>query len=334
MASFELLTGMVAAVAILLVILTLILEWIVEARYPAVGAFTEINGMRVHYVDIPEGAAADLAPMIFIHGASGNARDLYGAFGDRLKGRGRMIFVDRPGAGYSGRASAADAAPDAQADYVAGLMEQLSITRAIIIGHSLGSAVAAAFGVNHRDKVAGLVFIAPATHPWAGVDIGWYYRLANTPLLGWLFIHLIAVPFGHLMYHGAVKEVFWPNRAPHDYAHRSATRLVLRRANFRHNARDIGRLNDNVARLSPRYREITAPTVIITGDRDGVVAPDLHARGLARDIEGARLVWLKDIGHMPTYSNTDEIIAEIEWLNGRIREIEAAQMPERPSLET
>ena len=334
MVSLEYAIGALAVVAALLVAATLVLERRVEARFPPAGAFADVDGIRIHYIDVPEDASADLLPMVFIHGASGNARDLYGAFAERLTGRGRMVFVDRPGAGYSGRAGDADAAPDVQAGYVAGLLDRLGIARAVIIGHSLGGAVAAAFGVDHKKKAAGLVFIAPATHPWPGADIGWYYRLANRPLIGWLFIHLAVGPLGHLKYRGAVKEVFEPNKAPRDYGHRSATRLVLRRSSFRHNAKDIGGLNDNVARMSQRYCEITAPTVIITGDSDGIVLPDLHSRGLARDIKGSRLVWLKDVGHMPTYSATDAIVAEIERLNRTIREAETSQIPERPSLET
>jgi pimeloyl-ACP methyl ester carboxylesterase len=41
-----------------------------------------------------------------------------------------------------------------------------------------------------------------------------------------------------------------------------------------------------VTRVAPRYPEIKAPTVIITGDSDSVVLAHIHSEGLARDIEG------------------------------------------------
>lgn len=334
MALLELVIGSLAALAFLLMTVSFFLERRVEARFPPAGAFADIDGTPIHYIDVPAGPAADLAPMVFIHGAGGNARDLHGAFAEPLAGRGRMVFVDRPGAGYSGRAGARDTAPDAQANYVAGLMDRLGMPDAIVIGHSLGAAVAAAFAVDHPGKTAGLVLLAPATHPWPGGGIGWYWRIANLPVVGWLFAQAIAAPFGHLLYRRAVRAVFRPNRMPADYGLRSATRLVLRRENFMHNARDVGQLNGHVARLSPRYREIVAPTVIITGDSDGTVSPELHARALERDIAGSRLVWLRDTGHMATYTATGEIIAEIERLNRPIAGKAASQMPERPSLAT
>lgn len=343
MQALEFLAGVVAVLALGAALATQLLSRNVERRFPPLGEFAETDGIRLHYFDIPAGPSADLAPMVFVHGASGNARDLMGAFGDRLKGRGRMIFVDRPGAGYSGRTGGNDAAPDLQAGYVAALLDRLAIGKAVIVGHSLGGAITAAFAVQHPEKTAGLVFIAPATHPWPEAQISWYYKLANLPVLGALFAHTVAVPFGNLKYRSVVREVFAPDRVPNSYSHRSATRLVLRPANFLHNARDVGDLHANVERLSLRYGEIRAPTVIITGDRDNTVLADIHSVGLQRDIEGARLVWLENTGHMPTYSATDQIIAEIERLNADIRSKPASgplprrgepQIPDRPSLAT
>ncbi len=314
--------GLLALSVLVLAVLTPWLARRVEARFPPIGRFAEVGGIRLHFIDMAAAGDGDLLPMIFLHGASGNARELAGAFAQPLAGRARMIFVDRPGAGYSGRAVAGDADPSVQAGYVAGLMDQLGIGRAVIIGHSWGGAVAAAFGVHHKEKTAGLVFISPATHPWPGADITWYYDVTNTPVIGPLFAYTLAIPFGNLRYRGAVRGVFAPNAVAKDYGERSATRLVLRPANFLANAADVGALYESVVKLQPRYREISAPTVIISGDSDDTVLADIHSEGLKRDIAGAKLVYLKNTGHIPTYTATARIIAEIEALNQRIRATE------------
>lgn len=341
MQAVEFLAGLLLLLLAGAALATRLLSGIVERRFPPLGAFAEIDGVPLHYFDVAASEPADLLPMVFLHGASGNARDLMGAFAEPLRGRGRMIFVDRPGAGYSGRLGKRDAAPDLQARYVCGLLDALGIDRAVIVGHSLGGSVAAAFAIHHPDRTAGLVFIAPATHPWPGAEISWYYRLANLPVLGPIFAHTFAVPAGNLKYRSAVRDVFAPNKVPGDYWKRSATRLVLRPGNFLHNAVDVGALHDNVRRLAPRYGEIRVPAVIISGDSDNTVLADLHSTGLERDIEGARLVWLKNTGHMPTYSATAQIIVEIEQLNDDIRAAArpdapggGRQMPDRPSLAT
>lgn len=290
------------------------MSWRVERQFPPSGQFAQVDGVRLHYFDLPPGDDADLPPMVFIHGASGNARDLMGAFVPALEGRARLLFVDRPGAGYSQRGPGDGASPEAQAKLIAGLMDEIGIGKAIIVGHSLGGAITAAFALNHADKAHGLAFIAPATHPWPGGEITWYYDIAGLPLAGRVFSELLAVPLGNLVYRRAAKAVFKPEKMPPDYPRLSATRLVLRPDNFRHNAADVGRLFANVSRMAERYSEIDLPTVIITGDSDDVVLADIHSTGLERDIAGARLVWLDKGGHMPSYTRTNEIIVELERL--------------------
>ncbi|TIN43796.1 MAG: alpha/beta hydrolase, partial [Mesorhizobium sp.] len=56
---------------------------------------------------------------------------------------------------------------------------------------------------------------------------------------------------------------------------------------------------------APRYAEIKAPTVVISGDRDKVVYAHIHSVGLARDIAGAELVWVHNLGHKPDWIATD-----------------------------
>ena len=43
--------------------------------------------------------------------------------------------------------------------------------------------------------LAGLVLLAPATHPWPG-GVTWYYDLAARPVVGPLFSWTVALPVG------------------------------------------------------------------------------------------------------------------------------------------
>lgn len=312
---------MTATIIVLLAALAGLTQYLahnVNQRFPAQGNFADIDGVRLHFLDLAADAGKqDLLPMIFLHGASGNARDLHGALGGKMRGRARMIFIDRPGSGHSQRGGDGMDAPDAQARLVAGLMHSLGIERAVIVGHSLGAAVAVAFAVDHKDRTAGLVLISPATHPWPGGGVSWYYDVANFPVLGRLFCETLAIPAGNLMFEKALKGVFAPDEVASGYEAVSGAELILRPANFAHNARDVGGLFAHVTRLSPRYGEITAPTVIISGDADDVVRADIHSIGLERDISGAKLVWLENTGHTPAWSAPDKVIAEIVELNAR-----------------
>ncbi|MDP9809919.1 pimeloyl-ACP methyl ester carboxylesterase [Rhizobium tibeticum] len=294
-----------------------------EATCPNIGELTDIGGYRLNAFHVARPETADLPPIVFIHGASGNLLDQVGAFLQPLEGRAEMLFVDRPGHGYSERGGPENALPSGQADAIAKLMESRGIKRAVVVGHSFGGAIAAAFGVRHPDKTEGLLFLAPATHPWPG-GVEWYYHLAAMPILGWLFTHAVVVPLGLRRLEQATQNVFRPNPRPDDYIAKTGPTLVLRPRAFFHNAVDCTRLLEYVKAQSAQYSRITAPTVIITGDSDGIVWEHLHSQGLALDIAGSELVKIRGLGHKPDYVVTDVAIAAVEKIGGASRDLQAA----------
>ncbi|MFN7102012.1 MAG: alpha/beta fold hydrolase [Pseudorhizobium sp.] len=302
----------------------------IETEFPNHGELIDVGRYRMNSLHLPAGPDADLPPIVFIHGASGNLRDQETAFRPALEGRGELLFVDRPGHGYSERGGAQNDFPDGQADALALLMEKRGIERAIIVGHSFGGAIAASFALRHPQKTLGLLFLASATHPWPG-GVDWYYDLARAPYVGWLFSRVIAVPAGLTRLEGATRGVFSPNPRPERYVTQGAPALVLRPANFRYNAIDVANLNDYARRIAPLYRSIKTPTVIISGNRDPVVAEEIHSVGLRQDIEGSELVWLDNVGHKPDYVATAIAVAAIEKLAGSDRDLqEAARRFEAP----
>lgn len=287
--------------------------------FPPMGEKVVVDGVALHYVDRPAEASAaapaDGLPVLFIHGASGNLLDPYMAFGDKLAGR-RLIFIDRPGHGHSERGGVANSSPIRQAALVKGVLDRLGIGRAVVVGHSLGASVAAAFALAYPATTAGLVFVAPASHPWGG-KLPWFHRLTRIPLVSTVFVHALALPIGLALVPAMVKSTFAPEPAPERYMRRIGGYLVLRPRSFRANSRDVNDLHQHLAAMAPSYHRIHAPTVIITGDSDPVVWAEIHAQGLARDIEGARLVVLPGVGHMPHHTATATVIGAIEEVAAR-----------------
>lgn len=293
-----------------------------ETVYPNIGTRTDVGGYALNSVDLPAGANADLPPIVFIHGASGNLRDQLFAFRKPLEGRARLIFVDRPGYGYSDRGGPENDTPAGQADAIARLLDKKGIDRAIIVGHSLGGAIAASFGVRHPDKTAGLLFLSAATHPWNG-GVDWYYDLAAAPVVGSLFRHTLLLPVGLGRIDSGSEAVFAPNPMPRDYVVDTMPGMILRPGAFYANAVDVSGLNAFVKTMEPRYKEIKAPTVIITGDSDDIVAEEIHSVGLKRDIPNSELLWLKGVGHKTDYVANGLAVAAIEKLGGKPRDLAA-----------
>ncbi|HEV8469633.1 MAG TPA: alpha/beta fold hydrolase [Candidatus Limnocylindria bacterium] len=89
--------------------------------------------------------------------------------------------VDLPGFALHPSLRAADATVVQLADYVARVIEELSIPRALVLGHSLGGGVALHLALRRPELVSGLVLIAPAA---LGLSLHWIYKLYCVPLLG------------------------------------------------------------------------------------------------------------------------------------------------------
>lgn len=314
----KLIAGLILLTTALLFIATYFIAKDIRQTFPPIGDFKIINGVKLHYVDTGKLAETNKPAVIFIHGAGGNLQDPMPIYNEALKKYFRTIFLDRPGQGYSESFKGSNDVA-IQTSSIAKLMDELSIEEAIIVGHSFGGALASTFAVLYPEKTAGLILLAPVTHPWhTGVD--WHYDLGNTPFLGWLFSHTLAPVAGHFIYPDAIKRLFLPNEMPVDYKETSATKLALLPENFHSNAKDVARVHEHVETFQSRYKEITAPTHIYHGDKDDIVSLEIHSiNGLAKDIKHSKLIILNDVGHKPDYVASEQIIDSInEMANGTI----------------
>jgi pimeloyl-ACP methyl ester carboxylesterase len=300
----------------------------IEAAHPPAGRFVQASGRRFHVVDLPAAAgsgapsadaagAAEPPAIVFLHGAVATLVDPLTAFRPTLEGRARLVFLDRPGHGYSERGGPEDADPIVQSDAIAAALAAIGVSRAIIVGHSFGGAVAAAFAVRHPDLTAGLVLLAPATHPWPG-GVSWSYDLVGAPVIGGLVSETITTPLGLALLPSGFAGVFAPETPPDGLIEETAAKLALRPQAFRASAEDIRGLKARLTAFAPRYAEIAAPTVVLAGDSDRVVSTDIHARALVAAVRGARLVVLPGAGHALQHTRTDVIVAEIERMLAEI----------------
>jgi pimeloyl-ACP methyl ester carboxylesterase len=296
--------------------------WLIERRNPPVGTFATVNGTRMHFVHVPARDEAELPAIVFLHGASSNLKDQMVPLKPLLEGRAELLFLDRPGHGWSQRGSGNET-PFGQAKTVAALMDHLGIRNAILVGHSFGAAEATAFALAYPERARGLVLLASATHPWQGGATSWYYSLTAIPVVGHLFAGSFAWPGGRLRLAQATECVFSPNRMPEGYTELASIGLVLRPAAFRANAIDVAGLYRHTLETVPRYAAIKAPTVVVSGDRDTVVDEEIHSIGLARDIEGAELVWVKNLGHKPDWIAPELVVAAIENVAGGSNDLQA-----------
>ena len=216
---------------------TLIGAKLIERVHPPYGRFLKIGGLRQHVVELGDGAGVVNGPaIVLLHGAGCNLEDMRLALGERLADRHRVILLDRPGLGWSERRSSNGSSPAYQAAMLSAVLDRLGVDRVILVGHSWGGLLALTFALDYPHRVAGLVVIAPPTHPWLG-QTTWLYSVFAIPLVGWVFAHTLTLPFGALLIGPGFRGAFLPQSPPPGYMKRSAARLLLRPATLLANAR-------------------------------------------------------------------------------------------------
>ena len=278
-----------------------------ERAHPTRGKMVEVAGATLHVVELgPSGAP----PIVLLHGASSNL-EVMRPLAERLSQTHRVILLDRPGHGWSTRANFSDSTPEPQARMIAQALEKLGVSPAIVVAHSWSGALALRIALDHPERVAGLVMLAPVAYPWPG-GVSQYNYAVTAPVIGPLLAHTITLPLGLLLADSGSRSVFAPQAMPENFVKDSATRLLLRPREFVANAWDLVTLRAAMAEQAPRYGTIAVPITIIAGDVDKTVSTHIHSQPLAKTAKNTKLIVLNGVGHMIQYAAPDLVVSEIE----------------------
>ncbi|WP_321801314.1 alpha/beta hydrolase [Caballeronia sp. J97] len=124
------------------------------------GTFTQVRGdLRLHHFEAGAGR-----PVVFIHGsgpgASGfsNFKHNYPAF---AAAGHRAIVVDLPGYGQSSKPADVAYTLDFFVGALRAQLEALGVGPAVLLGNSLGGAIALKYALDYPDSVDGLIMMAP-----------------------------------------------------------------------------------------------------------------------------------------------------------------------------
>lgn len=266
----------------------------VEAALPPQGKFIDIGQDRLHYIEYGNGSGP---AVVLIHGLGGQSRNFAYLDLAALARHHRVVIVDRPGAGYSTRASGSDASIPGQARTFAALFNALGIESATVVGHSLGGAVSLALALNHPELVSRLALIAPLTHaetdpPPAFKALAIRSRLVRR----WVSLTL-AVPLSIKNSDAVLKIVFGPDQTPKDFPKRGGGLLGLRPVSFFEASTDLAAIQDDMEKMEARYPSLKMPVDVLYGKADQILGYRKHGVALEQKVDGLRLK-LVEGGHM------------------------------------
>ena len=173
-------------------------------------------------------------------------------------------------------------------------LDRAGVTRATVVGHSLGAAVAAWLAASAPERVSRLVLVSPAANldSLSAMD----YLLA-APLVGWLASVGAMAGGGLVLGPGPLRRWVAEATALDDRYLRAAGRMLLTPRAWRAFVREQRFLVRDLPALERRLSEISVPTTIGAGTGDRVV-PIAAARRLATQIRGAELVEIEHAGHL------------------------------------
>jgi pimeloyl-ACP methyl ester carboxylesterase len=274
-------------------------------HHPPVGSFTEVDGVRLHYVERGTG------PVILLLHGNGVMLDDWIISGtlDDLARTNRVIAVDRPGYGHSSRPRGIRWTPERQAHLIARFMEQLGVMQAKVVGHSLGASTAAALALNHPQLVSSLVVLGGYYYPTARPDVLLMVPSA-TPGLGDVLTRTTMPLMAEALQPATNRGIFGPAETPDRWRREFSWAMALRPTRMRAGAADAVHLVPAAARLARRYPELKMPVAILAGRGDRVVKAS-QAERLHRALPHSRLTLIDGSGHMVHHSATERVVAAI-----------------------
>ncbi len=294
----------------------------VQRRYPPEGSFVTAEGLRLHYVRRGEGR-----PIVFIHGSFGSVNDFTMSVFPRAAERFDAIAFDRPGHGYSERPWQTSMTIFDHARLLHEAVKALGVEKPVIIGHSLGGAVALAYALDYPEDISALLLLSGYVTPYDGPP-RIIHRVPAWPILGSIYLKTLVEPLGMVIQKGISRRVFSSGAVPREYLE-TAGALARRPLNFKANAEDIRNLPAGLKRANERLNEIKKPVILLTGDADVIAPKERHAERFHSAVPSSELMVLPGIGHQPSFAAPDKVLEAID-LAWRKAEENAELTPKEP----
>ena len=281
----------------------------VEQLVDADSKFVEVNGVNVHYKTWGEGE-----PTFILLNGFGASLFSWREVTEPLSQLGTVIAYDRPAFGLTERPleweGESPYGPQAQVDIVIGLMDELGVEKAILVGNSAGGTVSMQVALQHPERVQALILVDAAVYAGGGAP-AWSRSILKTPQMN----HVGPLIARQLQAQGVefIKTAWHdPSKITQDIF--DGYQKPLQTENWDKALWQLTVASEESG-LIERLAEITMPTLVITGDDDRIVPTEQSLR-LADELPNAELKVIAQSGHLPHEEKPVEFMqAVIEFLS-------------------
>lgn len=266
-------------------------------------AFVRLNtGLRLAYTGY---GAREGAPLVLLHGYTDSHRsfDLIAPF---LPQSWRVLAVTQRGHGLSDKPAAGYTMPDLAAD-VPGMLDAFGIDRAVLVGHSMGAAVALHAAAAYPERVAGLALL------------GAFADFAGNPAVEELAAEVRAFEVIDPEFVLAFQESTVAGMIPQRFLDTVVAESLRCPAPVWRAALE-GQMACSPLRAAAAA---SAPAVLIRGEHD-VFVPHADQLALRQTLSSSRLFTVAGAGHSPHWERPQETAL---YLRAFLGELRSADMP-------
>ena len=266
--------------------------------------YISINGTSVHYCDQGRGPV-----VIALHGIVDSLRT-WDEWAEKMIPHYRVIRMDIPGFGLTGPVTDGVYSKEMFIHFLDTFMTELKIENCILVGNSLGGAIAWNFAIQFPQKVNQLILIDPAGYP---IEIPWPLNLTEMPGIR----HIASLITPRWIYQMSLKQVFGNPSLVTDQVIDRFYELNLRPGN-----RDalvaimdaLKKLNHDPA-FSQRISELSVPTLLIWGKNDAWI-PVSHVPRWKQAVPGIHTIVYENAGHVAQMEIPGQVASDMhQWIS-------------------
>lgn len=259
---------------------------LLEERYLAAPSdMVDVAGVRLH---VRDSGPKDAPAIVLLHGFASSLHT-WEAWSHVLEADHRVIRFDLPGSGLSPQDPSGDYTDARSIQLLIALLDQKGVARTSVIGNSIGGRIAWTFAATHPDRVDRLVLVSPDGFASPGFQYG---KPPHVPVAFRLMRYVLPKPLVRMSIAPAYADPAALTEQTLDRYDDLLRAPGARDAMLARMAQTV--LTDPV----PLLRRIQAPTLLVWGERDGMI-PFANSADYLREIPDVRLVALPGVGHLP-----------------------------------